>query len=314
MQKIVLIIILVLPLTNLHQGIRPESRDHHGMTYDSFRKKLVVYGGNSNSNSRKLFNQIWEWDGQDWQKPINGISEGRSSHVFIFDPSQKKSIFFGGVTSEGLANNDISLWDGNDWILSNKGPSSRYSPAIAYDENRQVIVMFSGSGKGEDGMWECRNGIWNEIKLDSGPQPSSRIRAQMAYDYANEAILLFGGYSNGESVGDTWQWDGENWKEIQITGPGVRNNHVMVTDKDRKRIVLFGGKNRQQNKLYGETWEWDGYKWEKKSNEGPQPRDMAAAAYDENLKEVVLFGGRNKDRESLGDIWTWNGEEWKKHE
>lgn len=312
MQNIFLIISLAITLTIFCTDKRPEPRDHHAMTFDSDRKKLVVYGGNSNSSSRILFNQIWEWDGHNWSEPINGIAEGRSSHVLLFDPSQKKSIFFGGVSSEGLVNHEVSLWDGKQWIPSGDGPSPRYSPAIAYDVKRDVIVLFSGYSNGDDELWECNKGIWKEVIIPEGDQPSSRVRSQMAYDYVNEVVLLFGGYSNGQSVGDIWQWDGNKWKELQIDGPGERNNHVMVSDKDRKRIVLFGGKNRQQNKLYGDTWEWDGEKWEKKSDTGPEPRDMTAAAYDENLKEVILFGGRNKDRKSLGDMWRWNGTEWQK--
>ena len=59
-------------------------------------------------------------------------------------------------------------------------------------------------------------------------------------------------------LSDMWQWDGERWTEIRMTGPtpGHRYQPVMVYDRARDRTVLYGGIGGP-----GDTWEWDGQRW-----------------------------------------------------
>lgn len=44
---------------------------------------------------------------------------------------------------------------------------------------------------------------------------------------------------------------------------------------------------------------------------GPEPRGMAGMAYDSKSSRVLLHGGRDKDRKALGDLWAWDGSEWR---
>ncbi len=312
MKSLISLWLLCFLLMGSASRVTPEPRDHHAMVFDTSRNAVVLFGGNGNGESVTYHNNLWEWDGTQWSKPEKGELEGRSSHAMVYNPSQKKTVLFGGVIPGGLADNSVYLWDGSNWSSLQKGPSARYSPAIAYDEKRKAIILFSGAGKGEDEMWEWRNQQWHEIKLPEDNRPNPRTRSQMAYDHVRETVVLFGGYANGTSVGDMWEWDGIKWSQINVKGPGARNNHTMVSDNHRKRIVLFGGKERSSNQLYGDTWEWDGTSWEKVSDAGPQPRDMTAAVYDQNAKRVLLFGGRDTNRKALGDFWAWDGVKWSK--
>lgn len=312
MKILITLFTLLFFLINSATETSPEPRDHHAMTYDSVRKKIVLYGGNGfRVNNKVTFHkEIWEWDGSQWSKPNNGSLQGRSSHVLVFDPSSESTLLFGGVTAEGMAENDVNLWDGSKWSAYTKGPSARYSPAMAYDEKRKALVLFSGSGRGADEMWEWKDKTWTSIKLSEENRPGARARSQMAYDCKRETIILFGGYDGAKSVGDTWEWNGSIWTKLEVKGPEARNNHTMVSDKHRKKIVLFGGKTRQTNTLHGDTWEWDGENWSKLSETGPAPRDMTAATYDDHKEKVLLFGGRDKARNPLGDFWSWNGQHW----
>ena len=47
-----------------------------------------------------------------------------------------------------------------------------------------------------------------------------------------------------EAVGDTWEWDGEEWAQQEDVGPPARVFHAMAYDAVRDRVVLFGGVNR----------------------------------------------------------------------
>jgi hypothetical protein len=61
-----------------------------------------------------------------------------------------------------------------------------------------------------------------------------------------QRVVLFGGSSNSGLVGDTWEWDGEQWTQLGDTGPLPRSGHALTYDSGRQRIVLFGGV-RQNN-------------------------------------------------------------------
>jgi hypothetical protein len=58
---------------------------------------------------------------------------------------------------------------------------------------------------------------------------------------------------------ESWQWDGQRWTEIPLTGPtpGYRYQPIMVYDRARDRTVLYGGLDGSR----ADTWEWDGQRW-----------------------------------------------------
>jgi hypothetical protein len=43
----------------------PPKRDHHGMTYDSQRGRVVIFGG---AIGRQYMGDTWEWDGKQWKQ------------------------------------------------------------------------------------------------------------------------------------------------------------------------------------------------------------------------------------------------------
>ncbi|HZY79706.1 MAG TPA: kelch repeat-containing protein [Cyclobacteriaceae bacterium] len=46
-------------------GPTPGKRFLHAMTYDSYRKKTILYGG---GNGEAIYGDTWEWDGKEWKK------------------------------------------------------------------------------------------------------------------------------------------------------------------------------------------------------------------------------------------------------
>jgi hypothetical protein len=139
----------------------------------------------------------------------------------------------------------------------------------------------------------------------------------MAYDSARGEIVLFGGNRVlfGDSLtppamlGDTWILRGEVWTRMEVPGPSPRAEAAVAYDAERRRTVLFGGRDLsadgRTNRL-GDTWEWDGRAWARASGTGPSPRSGAAMAYVPGLG-VVLFGGSGGP---LGDTWRWDGRTW----
>jgi hypothetical protein len=130
----------------------------------------------------------------------------------------------------------------------------------------------------------------------------------MAFDAARQRMVLFGGDSLGGTLfGDTWEWDGAHWTQVEDTGPGARAGHAMAYDSGRSRVVLFGG---GVPALRGETWEWDGQGWTQVEDTGPEPRQGHGLVYDGGRSRTVLFGGEASGSVLRGETWEWDGQGW----
>ena len=131
--------------------------------------------------------------------------------------------------------------------------------------------------------------------------------------------MLFGGADSSQVRGDTWEWDGSKWTQVNLLGPGPRTFPAMTYDSVRRKVVLFGGNrvlfgnNPEDNRYLDDTWEWDGKRWTQINVLGPPARAEAVLVFDKARGRSVLFGGHNrteKGRIWLGDTWEWDGAKW----
>jgi hypothetical protein len=152
--------------------------------------------------------------------------------------------------------------------------------------------------------------------------PGVRNAHALAYD--GRVALLFGGATDSAVVGDTWGWDGKDWRRLAAGGPPPRTFPAMAGD-GVSRAFLFGGSrvlfgddsvaaNRDAAQaLFADTWSWDGTRWTEVTGTQPPARAEAAAAWDPKRKRMVLFGGytwKDGRRERLQDTWEFNGQAW----
>jgi hypothetical protein len=232
------------------------------MAYDGDRAKVMLFGG---ADDRSVLGDLWEWDGKSWQK------------------------------------------------ISASGPAPRTFPAMAYDRDRRRLVLFGGNrvlfGTENDkdtfldDMWEWDGARWHEIKTTT---PSARAEACMVYDSARRRLVLFGGYSvvagKRTRFGDTWEWDGKLWQQVNTNGPSPRNGAAMTYDSVRRRVLLFGG-----NGPSGETWTWDGKVWSEVKPVVAEGRFNSVMAFDEAHQSAPIRRLERQDpRRRYVDI-RWHG-------
>ena len=101
-------------------------------------------------------------------------------------------------------------------MSANNLPDGRYSHALAFDETRQVVVLFGGIAMSSDGStsaqqdtweWSPALGAWKD-RTSAGTKPAARNGAAMAYDSVRDKFVLFGGRAgSGYDYQDTWEWD-----------------------------------------------------------------------------------------------------------
>jgi hypothetical protein len=256
----------------------PGPRTFPAMTYDSLRRRVVLFGGNRvlfgrNLEENKFLDDTWEWDGQRWTQIEVPGPPPRAEAVMAFDRERGRSVLFGGHNSTEKGRNwlgDTWAWDGTRWIpISILGASPRNGAAAAYDSARRKIVLFGGrtTERVSGETWERAGKQWIE---NPSAATQGRFNCVMAYDEARARMIRFGGRYGGQPLGDTWQYDGRRWKRLRVKGPDARNHTAMVYDQRRHKIILFGGHDGAN--VFGDTWEWDGAKWLKRDHSRTQKR------------------------------------------
>jgi hypothetical protein len=290
--------------------IGPNPRLGHAMAYDDVRGCVVLFGGDS--LRAKLFNDTWEWDGENWTQMDDIGPSPRADHAMGFESDQKQTLLFGGNDGTKVLG-DTWAWDGENWTqLASDGPASRSGHSMVYDSNRKRVVLFGGLSAGGqllNDTWEWDGNEWTQQE-DVGP--SARKAHSMAYDSVRQRTVLFGGAAaDGSSHGDTWEWDGSSWAEIVDFGATPCQSAALAF---ANTVTLFGGITSTlaapPPQVLGDTWEWDGKRWAAKQDMGPTPRWRLGLTYDSKRKNLVLFGGlpvaptdANAADKLLGDTW-----------
>ena len=241
---------------------RPLPRSGHGMAYDSSRKVLISTGGQDIWSYDPAPNR---WALSTCQSSVGAVSvvlydptpdnfflatrdhsatmlslgtcnanplilptppnfySIQSGVGYAFD-SQRKTIWQFGGRNFGSTPLDAKA----GWTLHPEdpnGPGLREYMALAFDEDRGHLMMFSGmkflraqvtssseiSNPADLWEWNPDNSTWTVCGSGS-PGPTPRTNANLAYDPTRHALILFGGEGyddKGSSTGsqaDLWEW------------------------------------------------------------------------------------------------------------
>lgn len=130
----------------------------------------------------------------------------------------------------------------------------------------------------------------------------------MAFDAARGEMVLFGGMHDGQNLGDTWIWNGVEWREVSTPGPSPRREHVMAYDVANDLILLYGG---WPSEFSDQLWAWDGASWTQLDQGVVTPGGLqgSAMAYDPLRQRAVLFGGIGAQGHA-STVAEWDGREW----
>ena len=230
----------------------PPGRVNAGAAYDAGRGKAVVAGG-----SRKAMDgAAWEVVGDSWEEDRGGWKRiddiAPRDHQSLVEDNRGGVLMYGGIPAARSGPWPTDTWElqGGIWKrVSTEGPPGRGRAALAYDSKRRRVVLFGGvsapPGPNQpqtffNDTWIWDGARWSQESADGGPR--GRYAHGMVFDERAGVVLLYGGSAahRDAPLSDMWQWDGERWTEIRMTGqtPGHRYQPVMVYDRARDRTVL----------------------------------------------------------------------------
>jgi hypothetical protein len=138
----------------------PPARIHHTMVYDALTRRTLLFGGVSSGGD---LGDTWAWTGTSWE-PAAPATTPRS-HARL-GATTDAVMLVGGIDA-GAA---IARLAGGTWSVMAAGtsPGPRYLPAIVYDPDRQVTVLFGGGDPATDRLmddtWEFSSSTgWRRV-------------------------------------------------------------------------------------------------------------------------------------------------------
>jgi hypothetical protein len=249
---------------------------------------------------------------------VPALEAGQFSFAFYHEGRGQVVLVNGGPEQGKPSSDPLELWgwNGREWSLiptDANGPTWRNWSAIAYDTDRDVLVIHGGlQSRTErfDETWEWDGNTWTEF---TGEGPGPREGSLMVYDPSRNNMILFGGAEEMDVKGDTWQWDDGTWTKVSETGPAPRFPGGMVYDPIREEVLIYSGHFAAPSGEfidYDDLWAWDGKQWREIKLEGDTPghRTHDAMVFDPQTNRILLFGGGTDVFRS--DIWAWDGNQW----
>jgi hypothetical protein len=234
----------------------------------------------------------------------------RAHHALVYDEQGQRVLLAGGnsPTAGGESHtsfNDLWAFDGTRWTALQSSGVEVWGMRLAFDSRRRRVVSFGGisNRRAISDVRVLENDVWTALGQHS-EMPAAE--AGFVYDSRRDRFIAFGGTpGDGSAYGDTWELAGSTWAKVASQGPRARQGHAMVFDARRRRTVIFGGTGS-----YGPDQTPQRRSAREFAN-GPGPRTSPGAAYDSKRGVTVIFGGVDGSG-FLGDLWAWNGAEWRK--
>jgi N-acetylneuraminic acid mutarotase len=207
----------------------PSARASYGMTFDSKRNTIVLFGG---FTEHGYFNDVWIYDPVKnlWreQKITGDAPSPRGAMGFAYDEGNDVFVMFGGFSDAGFFG-DTWILDLNNNTWTEMDPDTSPPPArtrLVYHDGIGKPVFFGGdiirvenvepAVEPYDKVWsyDYTANNWQEIVVASsaGSTPAKRSLNGIAYDSHSQSLLIFGGTDAlidaqnfaGREFQDTW--------------------------------------------------------------------------------------------------------------
>ncbi|MCA9757207.1 MAG: hypothetical protein KDA27_15485 [Candidatus Eisenbacteria bacterium] len=302
-------------------GPAPTPRAVAMTVFDPVSNRVVMHGGFDGSQRR---DDLWELDlsGEPtWVElfPMGADPGPNSRHPGVYDPEQRRAVFFGGY--DGADRNDtwaLALDGAPVWTQLFPGGSVPFAMSrheFVYDSNQDRAILYSaslfgGNGPNDSRLWSLSLGAtpeWSDVS-PTGLRPFGRRYPGVAFDSTRNRLIL----THGLILNDTWTLDFDDplaWSEWTPPGgplPKAIEGASLIYDTDDDRMIAFGGVGPLLDQT-GETWQVNALGTYEPfqlfpGGDPPSPRYEHSAVYDTSRDRMIVFGGYGTGY--LNDTWA----------
>lgn len=160
-------------------------------------------------------------------------------------------------------------------------PGPRYGSAMAYDEIREVVLLYGGD-------------------LNTGVTPGTYVSPQDPLQYNQH---------------DLWKYDGVQWTQITVTGtlPLTSVGATMLFHPGLQRVILLGGNSAEADRDTMWSFIFDtpnsGH-WIIEDTNVPMQYGALGLAYDYSRQVLVLVGAGGNHSSQGQETWEWDTAQW----
>ncbi|HEX2059228.1 MAG TPA: kelch repeat-containing protein, partial [Thermoanaerobaculia bacterium] len=302
---------------------QPSPRTLARMAWDVPNGVGVLFGGrgafDDATGVAHASDETWLWNGARWVERFpRTVPPARSAHTMVFDSTRGRVVMFGGRQepadrdSEPVFLNDTWVWKDDNWtkLESAENPSPRHFAGLAYDSDRDRIILYGGTEYAADGInlqqdhetWEFDGSQWT--KVTDEPKVAKPL---LAYDPVLKKVIMVGLSESGlDRVMYAYDPASHTWSQYPTatTLPTcVNEGHLTFQDG---RLTFIGGVCGPTNTPTGqEVFEFDGTNWVKVVGNTTVRTVGEASAYDPLRDQVVLFGGTLAFSSAIGSVTTF---------
>lgn len=285
----------------------PAGRTHGSAIYDPLGQRGILFGGESEGS---WSNEVWQLDlgsNPRWSSiPIVGPRpSARSYHSSIYDPPRHRMVVFGGIDpyQDDVWTLDLGPTPGWTQLLP-AGPGSpgdRYGHTAIYDPNGDRMIVFGGVNDGAAYALALSGPPSWSVLATSG-ECRARMEHSAVYDSQRARMLVFGGFGLDSTLNDVYALTlngTPTWTKLVPNGvrPAPRYGASAFYDRDRDRLVIFGGRSNALDTRFTDVWALEGLSgtptWRELNPAGSKMnvREGACSLYDELADRWILLGG-----------------------
>ena len=220
--------------TELDPPDHPNQRSDSSIAYDPDNDVIILFSGYRRDEVKTRETWVYTFEDDNWVEMGSDTSPFHQyGHYMIFVPEKGQLLMYPGhwsIVSEGVTVNHGfggNIWEydyeEDQWIenLSISSPPGRYWGNLAYDSNRNRLVLFGGHGARDfDDTWAYDIDLGEWEQATGNTRPAKRGSSNMVYDPEHDVFVMFGGIDTiGSSLGDTWILDAEvlTWSMAEDT-------------------------------------------------------------------------------------------------
>ncbi|MFT7633976.1 MAG: hypothetical protein ACI87E_005035 [Mariniblastus sp.] len=241
----------------------------------------------------------------------------RSRHGLAYDQSTKSTILFGGVVWDDEHSHlcdDTWEFDGKTWkqIKGDSSPSSRFRSGMVYLDSLKSTVLFGGADADDKVLgdtWIYANHNWNSLPIAGNSKPSARGGHCLCADESAGVAVMFGGFDEqNNTLGDTWVFENNVWKNIEGPGPSPRRYASFAYHPGMQGCFLHGGTyDDNGDQMYGDSWLFKDQKWTRLAAKfDTSARDDHGLIFHRAANKMIMLEGVSAERGLL----TLNEDGW----
>jgi hypothetical protein len=289
---------------------KPPARGVHGLTYDSARERIVLFGGSQLllANGSTYLGDTWEFDGTSWTQLMISGPTPRMRSTLTYDPARRVTVLFGGNDYDPRSD----TWELKDGQWTQKQtvrtPRERSGHAAAFDSRRNKIVIF-GKSDGVGDTWDFDGTEWTP-RFVLPP----RLHGFAAANFLSGFVAFTGqeAFPSLALTNEAWRFsvDAGAWTKIDANVVPGRAFAGFASDEAHRRLWMYGGDSRISNPggsvgtMHADTWFYDGLTWNSVLTvNAPSPGHAENMVFDIPRQRLLLARG-DGTWEFDGGTWT----------